>query len=182
MNIDKGAFKHVRASGSDAWFGLITNIVRKMLAEHLIESRDEIGAPSLLSVVCDYLTEWTLPGLLLIGDAAHPMSPVGGQGVNVALRDTLVAANYLVPLLAFDAAPDAIDAACKAIQEERGSEVLAIQKLQTAHAKALLARGVKAKLMRAVIPVAMRIPAVRKRTFTGERGFGRLQRPIRLLV
>ncbi|MEY4808469.1 MAG: hypothetical protein RLZZ206_2858, partial [Cyanobacteriota bacterium] len=39
------------------------------------------------------------PGLLLLGDAAHPMSPLRAQGLNMALRDALVAAERLLPLL-----------------------------------------------------------------------------------
>ena len=43
---------------------------------------------------------WYLPGLLLIGDAAHVMSPVGGVGINYAIQDAVVAANLLAkPLL-----------------------------------------------------------------------------------
>jgi 2-polyprenyl-6-methoxyphenol hydroxylase-like FAD-dependent oxidoreductase len=33
--------------------------------------------------------------LLLIGDAAHLMSPVGGVGINYAIQDATVAANIL---------------------------------------------------------------------------------------
>jgi 2-polyprenyl-6-methoxyphenol hydroxylase-like FAD-dependent oxidoreductase len=41
-----------------------------------------------------------MPGLLLIGDAAHVMSPVGGVGINYAIQDAVVAANLLArPLL-----------------------------------------------------------------------------------
>ncbi|MEO7852635.1 MAG: FAD-dependent oxidoreductase, partial [Rubrivivax sp.] len=39
----------------------------------------------LLSVAIDRLTQWSLPGLLCIGDAAHAMSPVGGVGINLAI-------------------------------------------------------------------------------------------------
>ena len=42
---------------------------------------------------------WSQPGLLLLGDAAHPMSPAGGQGINVAIYDSVVAARRLVPAL-----------------------------------------------------------------------------------
>ena len=35
------------------------------------------------------------PGVLLIGDAAHVMSPVGGVGINYAIQDAVEAANLL---------------------------------------------------------------------------------------
>ena len=50
---------------------------------------------SLLSVSLDRLTQWSRPGLLAIGDAAHAMSPVGGIGINLAIQDAVAAANLL---------------------------------------------------------------------------------------
>jgi 2-polyprenyl-6-methoxyphenol hydroxylase-like FAD-dependent oxidoreductase len=41
------------------------------------------------------LRQWYRPGLLLIGDAAHAMSPVGGVGINLAIQDAVAAANLL---------------------------------------------------------------------------------------
>ena len=40
----------------------------------------------LLTVAVDRLPHWHRPGLLCIGDAAHAMSPIGGVGINLALR------------------------------------------------------------------------------------------------
>jgi 2-polyprenyl-6-methoxyphenol hydroxylase-like FAD-dependent oxidoreductase len=54
---------------------------------------------SLLAVEADRLRRWHRPGLLLIGDAAHTMSPVGAVGISVALQDAAVAANVLGPRL-----------------------------------------------------------------------------------
>ena len=51
---------------------------------------------SLLSVVSGCLPRWSRPGLLLIGDAAHPASPVGGVGINLAVQDALEAAKRLM--------------------------------------------------------------------------------------
>ena len=48
---------------------------------------------SLLSVESSRLPQWFKPGLLLIGDAAHVMSPVGGVGINYAIQDAFAAAN-----------------------------------------------------------------------------------------
>lgn len=50
---------------------------------------------SLLSVESSRLPQWFKPGLLLIGDAAHVMSPVGGVGINYAIQDAVVTANLL---------------------------------------------------------------------------------------
>src|SRR5438046_7389663 len=50
---------------------------------------------SLLSVEADRLRQWYKPGLLLLGDAAHVMSPAGGNGINYAIMDAVAAANIL---------------------------------------------------------------------------------------
>jgi len=49
----------------------------------------------LLSIQADRLRQWYKPGLLLIGDAAHVMSPVGGNGIDYAIMDAVAAANIL---------------------------------------------------------------------------------------
>jgi 2-polyprenyl-6-methoxyphenol hydroxylase-like FAD-dependent oxidoreductase len=113
-------------------------------------AREQIGKPVLLDVVCGRATAWSVPGALLVGDAAHPMSPVGGQGINMALRDAVVAANHLVPVLRRAAVAReggepldpvrlgaSLDAAARAIEAERRPEIEQIQALQTKRAKGL---------------------------------------------
>jgi 2-polyprenyl-6-methoxyphenol hydroxylase-like FAD-dependent oxidoreductase len=41
------------------------------------------------------LRRWYADGLLLLGDAAHAMSPVGGVGINLAVADAVAAAGIL---------------------------------------------------------------------------------------
>ncbi|EDY39779.1 monooxygenase, FAD-binding protein [Cyanobium sp. PCC 7001] len=78
---------------------------------------------------------WWRPGLLLLGDAAHPMSPVRAQGINLALRDACVAGHLLGEALRRGPAdPDALDAVLARIEALRRGETLTLQRLQAREA------------------------------------------------
>ncbi len=102
------------------------------LATHFREQKNEIERPLLLSIIVGRCPQWHLPGVLLLGDAAHPMSPIRAQGINMALRDVIVATNHLVPVLQQPTNLAAIDLALAQIQAERQPEIIEIQRLQQA--------------------------------------------------
>ena len=54
----------------------------------------------LLTVRVNRVRRWHAPGALLIGDAAHAMSPIGGVGINLAVQDAVATARILGPKLA----------------------------------------------------------------------------------
>jgi 2-polyprenyl-6-methoxyphenol hydroxylase-like FAD-dependent oxidoreductase len=89
----KGQYQQLRAQGVEAIRKTITEIEPRM-ARHA-ESLTDWQQFSLLSVEASRCTRWYKPGLLLIGDAAHVMSPVAGVGINYAIQDAVVAANVL---------------------------------------------------------------------------------------
>lgn len=116
------------------WPEMLASVSPSWLAEHFRTHADTIERPVLLSVVVGRCSRWSVPGLLLLGDAAHPMSPIRAQGINMALRDVLVAANHLVPLLREGAEHETIDAALPQIQAEREPEIVRAQQLQNEEA------------------------------------------------
>jgi 2-polyprenyl-6-methoxyphenol hydroxylase-like FAD-dependent oxidoreductase len=59
----------------------------------------DFGAFFPLSGELKLVREWSRDGLLLIGDAAHTMSPTWGVGVNVALATAVAAAQVIFPRL-----------------------------------------------------------------------------------
>jgi len=128
--IAKGAYGDLRRRGIAEWLDEMTAHVSPDLADHLRRNRDRASLPFLLSTVSDRALAWSRPGVLVLGDAAHTMSPVGAQGINLALRDAVEAANELVPALESGADPAALDAACRRVETLRLPEVRVIQRLQ----------------------------------------------------
>jgi 2-polyprenyl-6-methoxyphenol hydroxylase-like FAD-dependent oxidoreductase len=91
--IRKGSFKQLQAAGIAALRQSIATIAPE-LGDRVSELKDWKDV-ALLSVASDRLKRWYKPGLLLIGDAAHVMSPAGGNGINYAIMDAVAAANLL---------------------------------------------------------------------------------------
>lgn len=89
----KGTYQQIHAAGLDE--------LRRSIAETMPEMADRLEIlqdwkqVSVLSVESSRVKQWYLPGLLLIGDAAHVMSPIGGVGINYAIQDAVAAANIL---------------------------------------------------------------------------------------
>jgi 2-polyprenyl-6-methoxyphenol hydroxylase-like FAD-dependent oxidoreductase len=99
---------------------------------HALPAR-AVRGPVRLPLRVGLAERWQRPGLLLLGDAAHPMSPVRAQGLNMALRDAVVAAAQLAPALReaeADSRAAALDSALTRIEAERLPEVRAVQALQ----------------------------------------------------
>lgn len=91
--IPKGKYQEVRAASLEQFRQSVVEICPAFADR--VEELQEWRQVSVLSVDADCLPCWYAPGVLLIGDAAHIMSPVGGVGINCAIQDAIVAANIL---------------------------------------------------------------------------------------
>jgi 2-polyprenyl-6-methoxyphenol hydroxylase-like FAD-dependent oxidoreductase len=96
--IAKGGFEAIQQRGLPAFRTDIESIAPFLRGRtEELKSWDDI---KLLSVAVNRLRQWSRPGLLCIGDAAHAMSPIGGVGINLAVQDAVAAANILSKALA----------------------------------------------------------------------------------
>jgi 2-polyprenyl-6-methoxyphenol hydroxylase-like FAD-dependent oxidoreductase/NAD(P)-dependent dehydrogenase (short-subunit alcohol dehydrogenase family) len=112
----KGGYPAARAAGVEP--------IRSFVAEHIPWLADrnylltDFCQTTLLSVDIARVDTWRRPGLLLLGDAAHVISPVGGNGILMAIQDAVVAANHLArPLRDTAPVPDQVLAAVQAERE-----------------------------------------------------------------
>jgi len=117
------------------------------------------------------MREWSRDGLLLIGDAAHTMSPVGAIGVNVALATAAVAAQVLYPH--FGHGPIGREV-LQEVQRLREADVRTLHRFQLGAQGVLLGQGSRnpiAKwLAQAAITVIVKsplMPMIQRRLFFG---------------
>jgi 2-polyprenyl-6-methoxyphenol hydroxylase-like FAD-dependent oxidoreductase len=90
---DKGHYQELRAAGLPAFRRLILE-QEPRFAGHM-EYLTDWHQLSLLSVEFSHCRRWYKPGLLVIGDAAHTMTPAAGAGIKYAVEDAVEAANVL---------------------------------------------------------------------------------------
>ncbi|WP_346897675.1 FAD-dependent oxidoreductase [uncultured Roseibium sp.] len=96
--IPKGAAEKVKGRGLDHFRSVVVTAAPHLSG--LVDAVTDLDEVKLLTVTVDRLKEWSRPGLLMIGDSAHAMSPIGGVGINLAVQDAVAAANLLAGPLA----------------------------------------------------------------------------------
>jgi len=100
----KGGVEKIRGEGLDAFRDRVRAIgPETATVDQGVTSWDDV---KLLTVTVDRLDKWDRPGLLVIGDAAHAMSPIGGVGINLAVQDAVAAANILAAPMVAGEDPD----------------------------------------------------------------------------
>jgi len=128
--VEKSSKKTLEQLKNKDWIEEFAVALPDKLAAHFRAYRNELEGPIFLDVRVGVCDRWSVPGLLLIGDAAHPMAPNRAQGINMALRDAMVVANYMHDV---DKRNGPVPAdVFQAIQAERQPEVEVVQKMQLA--------------------------------------------------
>jgi 2-polyprenyl-6-methoxyphenol hydroxylase-like FAD-dependent oxidoreductase len=136
--IPKGGYKEIHDAGLPAF--------QRTIAETAPEFADRVDTltdwhqMALLNVESGRIPRWYRPGLLLIGDAAHVMSPVGGVGINYAIQDAVVTANVLTRPLQ-DGRLHLRDLA--AVQRQREIPIRVIQGFQRLIQEQVVSRALK---------------------------------------
>ena len=131
----KGQAEEIRARGLEAFRADVAAVASRVHPRvEAIASWDDV---KLLTVALDRLERWHRPGLLVIGDAAHAMSPIGGVGINVAIQDAVAAANILAGPMAEGRDVDPLLAE---VQKRRMPAVRAIQGFQNAAQRRIISR------------------------------------------
>ncbi|RZM75620.1 FAD-binding protein [Leptolyngbya iicbica LK] len=125
--VEKGAGKRQRDRD---WIAEFVPALPPKLAAHFDQHRSELVGPIFLDVIVGCAPLWSAPGLLLMGDAAHPMAPNRAQGINMAFRDAIAIANHLVPWCQQGGHTDTLTECLTAIQTERQPEITTVQQLQ----------------------------------------------------
>ena len=124
-----------------------------------------------LPAVILLVRDWARDGALLIGDAAHTMSPAGAIGVNVALATAAIAAQEIRPRLGRGPIPQSALARVQALREP---DVRTLHALQRQAGRTLLGSGSRSPalrwLVRMALPLALRtglFPRLQRRLFFG---------------
>ena len=148
----KGRYQELKSQGVEAIRKMIVDIEPR-LTRHA-ESLTHWHQFSLLSVESSRCPRWHKPGLLLIGDAAHVMSPVGGVGINYAIQDAVVAANLLSGPLKSGNVRESL---LRDVQRQREWPVRLIQAMQSALQKNVIASVLAAKERPRGVPWQLRL-------------------------
>ncbi len=153
--IAKGSYRELRDAGLEKLQESLATLAPEL--DDRLDTLQSWQQISVLSVESSCLRKWHLPGLLLIGDAAHVMSPVAGVGINYAIQDAIVSANLLSQPLR---AARVDDAHLAAVQSARYLPTRVIQAFQAFVQRQIVRQALNSNAAFKP-PPALRLPGLR---------------------
>ncbi len=158
--IPKGRDAELRARGIEDFHRGVVSLVPWLAGR--VDALTSFDDVKLLDVQLNRLRRWYVDGMLLIGDAAHAMSPVGGVGINLAVADAVAAARILAgPLRAGNVTRRRL-ALVQARRWVPAALVQAVQRLIHARVIAVAVSADRAVEPPLVVRIVTRIPALRR--------------------
>ena len=89
------------SAASDAELGEMLSAA----SDYVLGALTVAGPRGMFPLCARHATNYVLPGIALIGDAAHAVHPLAGQGANLGLQDAAVLARVISTALAKDECP-----------------------------------------------------------------------------
>jgi len=179
LNIPKGSYRQWRAQNVSVLYERI-DVLAPELSATVREHVTDWSETALLDVFTTVVPGWSAPGLVLIGDAAHTLSPILGLGVHHALVDAVVLAPLADRALAGPGPSQgpALDAAVAEFQRLREPSVAASRAMQLRQERAFaLSRPAAVALRRVIYRLVNGIGPVKRRVVTDV--YFSLQRAVR---
>ncbi|MGI3785277.1 MAG: FAD-dependent oxidoreductase [Janthinobacterium lividum] len=161
--IGKGTFAEIREAGIDRFRERVVQSVPFLAST--MDSLAGFDDVAMLDVQIAHAPRWHRPGLLLIGDAAHPMSPAFAVGISYAIQDAVATARAVVRA----GGPANLDeSALHAVQRRRELAVRAMQQIQRVVHTAIRRPGLRAALPSAgVLSRVVALPTLVTRPLLG---------------
>jgi 2-polyprenyl-6-methoxyphenol hydroxylase-like FAD-dependent oxidoreductase len=150
FNIPKGGLKVLRRQGIEALYARLDELAPE-LTEAARTTIADWSDTSLLDIFTSVVPRWSRPGLTLIGDAAHTLSPILGQGVNHALMDAMALAPLIFDALGKGGHPSTLMSATDEFQRSREADVRRARSLQLRQERMFTFSSQPAVLLRTMI-------------------------------
>jgi|GEM_PF-2526155 len=146
IDMEKGGAEKLREKYND--ISELVEMLQKVIPEMKDELKDAISSWkdfTPLSVSGSFSEEWTNDGVILIGDAAHTVGPIAGQGINQAMTDAIELSNMI---LENGLEKMILNSHLSKLQDKRYPEVAALHTLQLTQEKLLSMKGEEGILAR----------------------------------
>jgi 2-polyprenyl-6-methoxyphenol hydroxylase-like FAD-dependent oxidoreductase len=155
ISLTKGEFQKIKKEGIDSFKEKIIEDM-PILRTHF-ESVTDFKSFVLLLCKMRYIKDWAKDGCLLIGDAAHCVTPWGAVGSTLAMGTAVITADVIYKGFKND---DLSLETLKQVQKRREVEVKMIQNLQLTLEKFLTREPIKKDIAPLMFSIATKMPDV----------------------